>query len=93
MTKISVTQADIDQGCINYLHGPNISLCCPLALAISRAIGKDVSVGITRFFLINTNNPEYGLPDKATDFVLSFHANAISSKENLTPFDFEVSCD
>ena len=78
--KIQVTQEDIDAGKQKDIH------CCPLALAIKRATGKEIQVVTDYFDLVTENDTQtYELPEIAANFRRDFdHCLTVE------PFEFEL---
>lgn len=78
---IEVTQEDIDEG-ISFLCD-----ACPVALAMRRAMGKEIFIspdawGLTR----NSNDPtDQPLPSEAKHFILDFDSGA-----PVKPFTFTI---
>lgn len=80
-TEVEVTQQDYDEGT------PMSPCCCALALALRRALGRDVAVGSTYFeFLDKTGN---GIP--GTEVALPHIAQRIVKGYDspLTRYDLE----
>ena len=78
--KIQVTQEDIDAGKQKDIH------CCPLALAIKRATGKEIQVVTDYFDLVTENDTQtYELPEIAANFRRDF-----DHWRPVKPFEFEI---
>ena len=81
--KISVTEDDISSGATQDCEK------CPIALAISRAVGMDVKVGRWSCFLPVRDKGEdvtmVNLPAAATRFITNF-----DGLWHVEPFEFEL---
>lgn len=91
--KVSVTQEDID-------HGQAGGRKCPVALALTRATGRNVGVALSYFGFyeveIKAFGPAIPLPEEVTKFIHAFDETRMPSRikpettEGLKPFEFEV---
>lgn len=78
--RVEVTQEDIDTRpeLGNWCH------TCPLARAISRALGIPVSVGMSEW------NDGHKLPDAALEFRRAFDDSYYDGVSYLVPFSFDL---
>lgn len=77
---VDVTQEDIDHGEIGECE------TCPIARAISRAVGKTALVIADNFCFDHNDMTDYPLPKVASDFVRQFDSGV-----DVSPFSFPIS--
>lgn len=68
---IEVTKADINTARERVSKGGNIALICPIALAASRVLGRQVSMGYSKLYEADQST-EIGFLPNAVSFVSNF---------------------
>lgn len=79
--KISVLQSDIDMGI------PQDCCSCPVAIAISRALGGEIVAVVGQFVMAARHGSVYQkrLPEKASKWIIDFDTGNL-----VAPIEFEL---